>query len=80
MFHQGLREDWLARLRNGLIDPVPRFAAVIVGRDEALLPALCSAIEASGEMQNGGDRGLGYINLIHIVMRGRNAMRRRLSV
>ena len=39
MLHQRLRDDWLARLRNGPIDPVPRFAGqgIILGAGTVLL-------------------------------------------
>jgi hypothetical protein len=39
VLHQRLRDDWLARLRNGPIDPVPRFAeqGIILGAGTVLL-------------------------------------------
>jgi len=39
VLHQRLREDWLARLRHGLIDPVPRFAehGLMLGAGTVLL-------------------------------------------
>jgi hypothetical protein len=39
VLHQRLREDWLARLRNGLIDPLPRFAehGLMLGAGTVLL-------------------------------------------